>query len=223
MDYLIKIGDFPLAFSIEYFDTKLSDVFIMEEDGTDNSGNTILIRKNGESAAVRGGTFEMASEFKDFSFKAGYTLQSSKFNQMVQWSAGDEEAGIDAQYSDEILRTPSQYGYFTLNYSPLANLFINLSGVYTGSMNIPHYAGGIDPSGNEIQRDVLKLSGAFFELNSKISYQILNVPKIEIGLGMQNMLNQFQNDFDRGINRDAGYIYGPSRPRTTYFEISTQL
>ncbi len=29
--------------------------------------------------------------------------------------------------------------------------------------------------------------------------------------------NYYQRDFDTGIDRDPGYIYGPMRPRTIYF------
>jgi outer membrane receptor for ferrienterochelin and colicins len=31
---------------------------------------------------------------------------------------------------------------------------------------------------------------------------------------VKNILNQFQDDFDSGVFRDAGYVYGPRQPRT---------
>ena len=34
--------------------------------------------------------------------------------------------------------------------------------------------------------------------------------------GMKNLLNSFQDDFDKGIDRDPAYIYGPALPRTLY-------
>ncbi len=33
----------------------------------------------------------------------------------------------------------------------------------------------------------------------------------------KNIFNSYQSDFDMGINRDPGYIYGPGSPRTIYF------
>mgnify|MGYP006160387091 CR=1 FL=1 len=43
--------------------------------------------------------------------------------------------------------------------------------------------------------------------------------------GIQNLFNQYQKDFDLGVNRDATYIYGPSRPRTIFvgLKIGTDL
>ena len=39
---------------------------------------------------------------------------------------------------------------------------------------------------------------------------------IEYGLGVKNITNDYQNDFDNGKNRDSNFIYGPSSPRTIY-------
>lgn len=35
-------------------------------------------------------------------------------------------------------------------------------------------------------------------------------------LGVQNIFDSYQDDFDLGVERDAGYIYGPLRPRTFF-------
>jgi outer membrane receptor for ferrienterochelin and colicins len=42
---------------------------------------------------------------------------------------------------------------------------------------------------------------------------------MECNLGIKNVLNAFQKDFDVGIDRDPAYIYGPGAPRTIYFGI----
>ena len=34
--------------------------------------------------------------------------------------------------------------------------------------------------------------------------------------GVQNIFDSYQDDFDKGAHRDAGYIYGPGIPRS-YF------
>jgi len=41
--------------------------------------------------------------------------------------------------------------------------------------------------------------------------------------GVKNILNSFQNDHDYGINRDAGYTYGPIQPRTIYLGIKMKM
>jgi outer membrane receptor for ferrienterochelin and colicins len=44
--------------------------------------------------------------------------------------------------------------------------------------------------------------------------------KLELSTGVQNIFNSYQSDFDTGINRDGGYIYGPSRPCTIFVGIT---
>jgi outer membrane receptor for ferrienterochelin and colicins len=43
--------------------------------------------------------------------------------------------------------------------------------------------------------------------------------KLQCFAGMQNIFNAYQRDFDSGPQRDAGYVYGPIRPRTAFFGI----
>ena len=38
----------------------------------------------------------------------------------------------------------------------------------------------------------------------------------EFNIGIQNIFNSFQKDLDKGEFRDAGYFYGPTRPRTFF-------
>jgi outer membrane receptor for ferrienterochelin and colicins len=42
---------------------------------------------------------------------------------------------------------------------------------------------------------------------------------MELGLAIQNLFNQNQKQHDRGVFRDAGYMYGPGKPRTITFSI----
>ena len=32
--------------------------------------------------------------------------------------------------------------------------------------------------------------------------------------GVNNLFDEYQDDFDTGANRDVGYVYGPRMPRT---------
>lgn len=85
-------------------------------------------------------------------------------------------------------------------------------------MLVPHYAGGIGLDGRENVDDKLVETSTFADLHLKVSYQIFSQPNLELGFTVGNLLNSFQNDFDRGMNSDAGYIYGPTRPR--YFALN---
>jgi outer membrane receptor for ferrienterochelin and colicins len=56
------------------------------------------------------------------------------------------------------------------------------------------------------------------EVNLKSSYVFVISENLQIQLsgGIQNVLNSYQRNFDSGVNRDAAFVYGPSRPRTFF-------
>jgi outer membrane receptor for ferrienterochelin and colicins len=90
--------------------------------------------------------------------------------------------------------------------------------VYTGGMIAQHYQG-------YIEEDRLEETPSFLENNFKLEYQIPNKNKHKLSLsaGIQNYTNAFQNDFDKGPNRDSAYIYGPARPRTYFLGLNLYL
>lgn len=40
---------------------------------------------------------------------------------------------------------------------------------------------------------------------------------------MQNIFNSYQSDFDKGYQRDSGYIYGPTMPRSIFAELKLHI
>ena len=46
---------------------------------------------------------------------------------------------------------------------------------------------------------------------------------LEINAGVKNLLDQFQTDLDKGMDRDAGFIYGPATPRTYFVGINLKI
>lgn len=137
----------------------------------------------------------------------------------------------ESQESDQYTRTPSVYGYFTLGFNPVKPLNIALTGNYTGRMYVPHVIGygvhsaindkgtpQVDDKDEAPRVDELLHSKSFFELGTKISYdfKIYNHITLQAFAGITNIFNAFQNDFDLGPDRDSGFIYGPTQPRTGY-------
>jgi outer membrane receptor for ferrienterochelin and colicins len=129
------------------------------------------------------------------------------------WSENSE---IEARR--EMFRSPDHYGYLTANYIPFKALTISFSGTYTGSMLLQHYGGDVRP-------DAEVWSPRFFDANLKIScdFNINKSSKLQLNCGVFNMFNSYQEDFDSGENRDAGYIYGPSLPRSFYAGLKLSL
>ena len=86
-----------------------------------------------------------------------------------------------------------------------------IDGNLYGSMLVQHLAGYIPEDREEKTRD-------FFDLNLKLSYDfpIFKSATLQVNAGIQNIFDSYQDDFDKGAHRDAGYIYGPGIPRS-YF------
>jgi len=194
----------------EGFFTRLNDVFVLEAGGFDLNNNMVMIRTNGECARVAGVNLEIKYVFHtDLDLQIGFTSQESKYAEPVQWS---EE--VDAETTTIMLRTPDNYGFATLNWRSKKDLFLSFSGIYTGSMLIPRYAGFVD-------EDMLVETESFFDLNLRIA-KLFKLPRhvnLEIAVGMKNILNHYQAEFDQGPDRDAGFIYGPMYPRHAFFSI----
>jgi outer membrane receptor for ferrienterochelin and colicins len=198
---------FIAGFTLEAFYTHLRNAFVLQNIGQDSFGE-IFEKRNGNGASVRGVTLELRANYnKMIQIETGFTLQNSLFENEVEYVIG-------LPSTREFLRTPNQYGFANLNYTPNSNWTINLNYVYTGKMKLVHF-GGADNFAN----DAMLESPSFSEFNTKIAY---NFPveklknNIEIYGGVKNIFNAYQNDFDLGKNRDSNYIYGPNAPRTFF-------
>lgn len=217
-DYTKSFGKMQTYFLAEGFNTQLIDPFFNEFSDVDASGNMVMLRKNANGAVVKGMNFEfkLAPSYK-FDFQMGLTIQSSKYDDAVDQGEDDDTANTT---TDDILRTPEQYGYFAMNWKPLHEFTATLSGSYTGPMNLIHLSGGDDKFGNEIQESLVK-SDRFMDLGINFAYHfdLGGDVKLQFDLGMKNIFNSFQDDFDFGPSRDAGYIYGPLNPRTIYLGV----
>ncbi|RLD95165.1 MAG: TonB-dependent receptor [Bacteroidetes bacterium] len=198
---------FIVGFTLEGFYTKLNDAFYLHPVGQDEYGN-VYEKRNGSGAAVQGGTLELRGNYsKKIQLEAGYTLLTSLYDEAVEYIEGEDP-------KREFLRSPNQYGYLTFSVTPGDRFNASLNGVYTGPMELVHYAGAPEQSIDEYVT-----SNAFFEFGVKLGYtfkfEVLD-SGLELFGGVKNLTNAYQNDFDTGKNRDSGYIYGPALPRTFF-------
>ena len=196
----------------EGFYTSLDNVFLIEEIDKDDAGNLILERRNGSGAVVAGINLEAnVSISRTFQVNTGFTVQSGLYRKPEQWSE-------TAAPQREMFRAPSNYGYITVTNSSIKQLDLALSGIYTGSMYVQHFAGYIPD-------DTVVETPAFFDLNCKIGYnfRLRDNVTLQLNVGMKNIFNSYQNDFDKGVSRDAGYLYGPTLPRTIFFGMKLSI
>jgi outer membrane receptor for ferrienterochelin and colicins len=148
--------------------------------------------------------------------QSGGTIQNALYKEEeILWEPEDANDPTPIASTSRILRTPNAYGYMTLVYNPNKVWAISYSALFTGSMDVPHV---IDP---EMEQTVIKSTPVFFENNIKISYTIKMKDdyRLQLFCGVQNIFNSYQRDFDTGMFRDAGYVYGPNRPRTVFFGV----
>lgn len=204
--------------TVEGFYTRLNDPFVLEQASqeeldrlgiTPSEGQFIYIKKNSPGADVYGMNLEVKyAPNEKWIMQMGGTVQYSAYDKPVNWTE-DESAITDK--ANRFFKSPNVYGNFVLTYAPVEKWQNNLSGVYTGSMYVPHLAGFIET--NRLEK-----TGDFFELNLKTGYtfDLDNDFQFQLNAGIQNVFNSYQDDFDRGPDRDANYIYGPSRPRTFF-------
>ncbi len=205
---------FIWGYTVEGFYTNLNDAFFLAPIGEDEFGERFE-KRNGKGATVKGFTIETRANF-DYLFElgAGFTLQSSKFSDPVENIEGLEKRR-------EFLRTPNDYGYATLTFTPTKKFSASANLVYTGPMDIVHFAG--EGTGQEI--DEYDVTPSFTELSLRLGYD-LDLKSINSSLGIfggvKNLTNAYQEDFDTGKNRDSNYVYGPGSPRSIFIGLKIE-
>ena len=211
VDWSTKFGHWQANILLEGFYTGLDNVFVLEDIGTNTDGHAIKERRNGNGARVYGANLDAKiAHGNDISLQIGFTAQHSRYNRAEVWT---EVEGTQLT-TRRMMRTPDYYGYFTLTSSPMKRLALSLTGTYTGSMIVPHYAG-------YIENDRMETTPDFVDLNLKAAYTFIlhDHINLELNAGVHNVLDSFQRDLDKGEFRDSGYFYGPTQPRTFFIGV----
>lgn len=197
--------------TLEGFYTQLKEAFYLHPTGSDERGE-LFEKRNGPTAVVKGVTLEARANYNKLAqIEAGFTLQSSKYDEAI--------AHFDEQPEGkrEFMRSPTEYGYAVLTLTPGKRFSASVSGIYTGSMQLAKFSPNEDWAPNEYRK-----SPRFAELNVKLGYtlpvEMVN-SSVELFGGVKNLTNYFQSDSDNYKNRDSDYMYGPAQPRTVYVGI----
>ncbi|PTX45138.1 outer membrane receptor for ferrienterochelin and colicins [Christiangramia gaetbulicola] len=216
-NYSFSKNKLQTDFLLEGFFTELQDPFTTVSTGASLPNGSILKEvRNGSGAYVTGTNFEIGvSPNSDLTFQLGGTYQRSIYKEDQILFEADPNSGSEQDIIiSEFVRNPDFYGYLNVNTSPFEGFAVDLTGTYTGKMTIPRV---INPNG---MLDLIE-SPTFWDMNIKLSQHIDITENFHINLstGVQNVFNEYQDDFDSGPTRDSDFIYGPSRPRTFFFGI----
>lgn len=207
-DYNKTIGTVNTGVLVEGFFTTLHNPFRNEIGEPDEFGTVIYTRVNSTNGAtVKGMNVELKLyPTKKVFFNLGFTAQSSSYKE------GDEKFN-----EKKFFRTPDTYGFFTADWEFAPKFGLSVTGNYTGKMLVPYF--GTDLTAGDV-RDAgeLRKSDAFFDAGLRLHY---NMPlgkgvTMQWFGGIKNIFNSFQNDFDKGADRDPSYVYGPGLPRTVF-------
>ncbi len=195
------------GFTLEGFYTQLQNVFYQQPIGRDNFGQ-IFEKRNGKGATVLGSTLELRLNYNQkWQLETGLTYQSSRYENAIFYTN-------DLPSKQKFLRTPDWYGFAILSIMPFDNFSTTINLVYTGQMELIHWAGTA-----EQVKDTYVQTPIFAEVNLKMSYTIrlkkLNLD-FKLSAGIKNIFDSYQNDFDSGRYRDSNYIYGTAAPRTFF-------
>ncbi|MFI3266838.1 MAG: TonB-dependent receptor [Rikenellaceae bacterium] len=204
-DLYHSFGEVQANLLIEGFYTKLDDVFTLDiKDEVD--GNIIWERSNGSGATVKGISAELMFGIPNtFEIQAGYTFQDSKYTEAEEWSE-------DVEATRTMFRSPDQYGYITANVNITPAFKASVFGNYTGTMLVQHCEG-------YALQDENVWTETFWDFGVKLSYDIAltSLFNVELSAGVKNIFDEYQSDVEVGQYKDAGYVYGPSLPRTVFF------
>lgn len=213
LNYSKNINLLQLDFLLEGFYTTLENPFTLVSTGAVLENGSILEEvRNGSGANVFGTNFEFGlSPNNKLQFQIGGTLQKTEYQDAQIIFESDGTAGESDVIIDEFVRTPNFYGYFNTSWLPNEKFNIDVTGTYTGSMLVPLV---ISDTG------FLQLNNvnSFFDVNLKLEshFDVNDNFMTTFSIGVKNIFNSYQDDFDSGPTRDSDYVYGPSAPRTFF-------
>lgn len=217
-DLYKSFGTVQTNLLIEGFYTRLNNMFATRKlaDDVVIDGARVEERYNSNGATVFGLNLEGKASLTSWAqLQAGFTWQNSRYRTAEEW---DDDAADEFKTTKRLLRTPDTYGYFTLNMRPTIDFNVSLSGVYTGRMYVGHPKGG-----SERTKDfsIIERTPSFLTLNLKLAYDfyLYNQVKLQASAGVQNLLDAYQKDLDKGPSRASDYVYGPTQPRSLFLGV----
>ena len=217
-DLYKSFGTVQTNLLIEGFYTRLNNMFATRKlaDDVVIDGARVEERYNSNGATVFGLNLEGKASLTSWAqLQAGFTWQNSRYRTAEEW---DDDAADEFKTTKRLLRTPDTYGYFTLNVRPTIDFNVSLSGVYTGRMYVGHPKGG-----SERTKDfsIIEHTPSFLTLNLKLAYDfyLYNQVKLQASAGVQNLLDAYQKDLDKGPSRASDYVYGPTQPRSLFLGV----
>lgn len=208
LQYLGKVRGRRYQLGGEFFYTDLRDAFTLVEEEVPGQEFRRLLRTNGAGAHVAGVNFDGNVQVHSrLSLRGGFTFQQAR------WKEPEEQFA-----SRDFFRTPKRYGFLGFDCDLPAKIDLTGTLDYTGSMQVPHYAG-------YIEEDRLETSPRFAVFNAVVSrtFTLRDSTKLRLYFNMQNVGDKYQRDLDQGPDRDSAYVYGPVEMRRSVLGLTYEF
>lgn len=197
-DYTPKAFEGAVVSSIQVYYTILEDSFFVEEDGPVVDGVVIRERVNTDGSTVFGAEWDVAWTIdNNWSLNAGLAYSRARFDK-------DQEV-FDDVFADTYNKTPDWSGLVQVLYDnpDFIDGFVALN--WTGPMDVANNS-----------TETINESDDFFVVDIGISktYEFRNGVALTLRGGVNNVFDDYQDDFEEGVDRDVEYVYGPRLPRT---------
>ncbi|MFQ3224406.1 MAG: outer membrane receptor for ferrienterochelin and colicins [Lentimonas sp.] len=200
MDYTPNSFGGDLTTSIQFYYTILEDSYALDQSSIrEEDGREKIDRINSDGSTIFGIEWDAAYRFNPkWSLDVGLAYSRARYDTV------DPDRGTD-KYN----KTPDWTGLTQLNYrnEELFNAFFAMK--WTGEMDVDRLD-SVVPDAKPVET-----SDHFFVVDVGISKKF-KFEHIDLTLraGISNLLDDYQDDIERGAERDPGYVYGPRYPRS---------
>ncbi len=211
IDFADYWQDKPVNVVLDFFLTDLQNPFVWSDPVALPNGISLLQKSNGPGARVQGLNLEIRmAEGDRWLVQSSLTWQRSRYNEALLLWSGNQNGSFTVVATKAMLRSPDVYGYVQSNYRINRHWNVTLMGNFSSGMWLAHV---IDP---ETEYTDVKFTRAFADISFRLGYDFFLGKKARLlaTIGIDNLLNSYQNDFDNGAGRDANYVYGPALPRS---------
>ncbi|MFP4547559.1 MAG: TonB-dependent receptor [Fidelibacterota bacterium] len=203
LDYNGYLKNIGIIFGITGYHTRIKDAFAIEFDHYGTEAD-YWKRINSDGLSLNGVELEAGIQPNTaLEVLAGLTFLSGKY-----------DSDLEDWHTRNFLRTPEISATLGILASLTRNTSINLKSKYMGRAQVPH----------EGKMELIK-SDDFLITDILINYQIPMIRDFNIKstLGIRNAFDAYQADIGVGADRDPGYVYGPSLPRSFFINFETSF
>lgn len=198
--------------------TRLEDSFAV--GGPDSGGPGVRLRENAGDSGITG--IELNAGY----FGNTWDVQFSWVEQRLEYDDPFEVLEADglnpAIFVTDYVRIPDSMGQ--VRFTHRGEWFDTLLlARLLGPMDVPRV--DFDDATGDVVSQSLERTPWFLTIDVGLrkTFALPSDQALIVDVGIRNLLNDFQDDLDTGVARDASYIYGPNFPRSVFASVAWEF